>query len=359
MIKKNKKQLIISSIVILLPIIAGLVMWNILPERMTTHWGVYGQANGWSSKTLAIFVLPVILLVVHWLCIVITAKDPGNKNQSNKIFLMIIWIFPVVSLITNGMMYAYALGNDISMEIGVRILLGIMFVVLGNYLPKCKQNHTIGIKVTWALRNEENWNKTHRFAGRVWVLGGVLFLATLFVPMESMVYVFLVIVLLLSFLPMIYSYAYYRKQLKAGTATKGDAAATPYEKKSTKIALIFGVIVLILAGVLMFTGNFEVQFDDTSFTVDATYWGDITINYIDIDNIEYRDQDKPGERTFGYGSLSLLMGEFENSEFGRYTRYSYSKCNSCVVISVDGKILVINGKDEENTQEIYRELKKK
>lgn len=359
MIKKNKKQLIISSVILLLPIIAGLIIWNLLPERIATHWGPDGEPDGWSGRSFTIFIMPVIMFVMHWICVFITAHDPKNRDQSNKVFGMVLWILPITSLITSGMTYAVALGNEVSVDIVVRVLLGLMFVILGNYMPKCKQNHTIGVKVTWTLRNEENWNKTHRFTGRLWVFGGILLLATMFVPLENFMHVFLAIILILAFIPMIYSYAYYRKQLKAGTATKADSVATPGEKKVTIISLAIGAVVAIFTVILLVSGNFEMRFDDTSFTVNAAFWDDATVSYADIDAVEYREQDEPGTRTFGFGSFTLLMGEFENEEFGAYTRYSYTACDSCIVLTVDGKTLVINGKDEESTKEIYNELVKR
>ncbi len=362
MIKNNKKQLIISSIIILLPIVVGLLIWDYLPAEIATHWNAKGEPDGFSGRAFAIFVMPVILLISHWVCIFITTLDPKNKNQSKKVFNMVLWIMPIISLITEGTTYAIAMGNAIGIDIAVRVILGLMFIILGNYLPKCKQNYTIGIKVTWALRNEENWNKTHRFTGRVWVFGGVILLATMFIPMENMMYLFLAVILLLAFVPMIYSYVYYRKQLKLGMATVEDAQATPYEKKMTKIATAVGIIVVVIVGIFLFTGEFEVQFEDTSFTIEADYWNDATVDYADIDKVEYREKDDPnaeGSRTYGYGSFTLLMGEFENDEFGAYTRYSYTACDSCVVLTVGDRNLVINGKDEESTKAIYDELVKR
>ncbi len=356
MIQKNKKQLILSSIIILLPIIIGLIMWNILPENMATHWGLNGEANGWSSRTFAIFAMPVILLIVHWICIFATSLDPKNKDQSNKVFGMLLWIIPMTSLITSGTVYAVALGNTISIDIVTRIVLGLVFVIFGNYMPKCKQNHTIGIRVTWTLRNEENWNKTHRFAGRLWVFGGVLLLATLFIPLEEIMYLFLAIILLLTFIPLLYSYTFYRKQLKAGTATKEETVATPLEKKINAVALAIGAVALIFAGIFLFTGNYKVIFDEASFRIEANYWDDLSVNYADVENIEYREQDNSGSRAFGYGSFDLMMGEFENDEFGAYTRYSHMGCDSCIVLTIKDKILVINGKNDENTKQIYDEL---
>ena len=79
----------------------------------------------------------------------------------------------------------------------------------------------------------------------------------------------------------------------------------------------------------------------------------------EVDNIEYREQDDPGRRVLGFGSSKLLLGEFENDEFGSYTRYSYTKCDSCVVLSVGDRILVINGENDESTKQIYDELTKR
>ena len=83
-------------------------------------------------------------------------------------------------------------------------------MICGNYLPKCKRNYTLGIKLPWTLDNEDNWNKTHRFAGFVWVLGGILFTISAFF---SFAYAMIGIVVLLMVLPPIYSYLTYKNQL--------------------------------------------------------------------------------------------------------------------------------------------------
>lgn len=359
MLKENKKQLIISSIITLVPMLVGLILWNTLPDTMATHWGSNGEANGWSSKTFSVFGLPLMMLVIHWVCIFATLKDPKNKGQSRKVFGMVLWIIPIVSLLMTSMTYAIALEMDIRIDMVVRLLLGVIFVIMGNYLPKCKQNYTIGIKVIWALRNEENWNKTHRFAGRVWVLGGVLLLATIFIPMESFVGVLIAVILVLAFMPMIYSYLFYRKQLNAGTITKEEIKATSREKAWSKVSMVVGIVILVMATFFITTGKIEVSFQDEMLSIEANYWDDMKIFYDVIDTVEYRTEDNPGSRTFGYGSLQAMMGNFENSEFGRYTRYSYTTCDACVVITSDDKVLVVNGKDEAQTLEIYNELMKR
>jgi len=95
MMKKNKTQIIVSSIVTILPMVAGLFMWNILPDRMTTHWGMSGEADGFGSKAFAVFGLPLIMLAVQWICILATMLDPKNKEQSSKVVGMVLWIIPM------------------------------------------------------------------------------------------------------------------------------------------------------------------------------------------------------------------------------------------------------------------------
>ena len=228
-------------------ILIGLFIWNFLPDQIVTHWNFNGEADGWSGKGFTVFGLPMILFVAHWICVIFTSFDSKNKEQNRKVSSMVLWIMPVISLLMCSLTYAVALGYEINIGVWVRILFGLMFLVLGNYMPKCKQNHTIGIRVKWTLHNEENWNKTHRFAGRLWVVGGVFVLATLFIPLDSFVYTFFLLVLVMAFGPIIYSYMYYKKQEKEGKVNAKDVELTPSEKKTTKISVVVGILIFIFA----------------------------------------------------------------------------------------------------------------
>lgn len=212
MLKENKWKITVSSIVILLPILFGLIMWERLPEEMITHWGINGEADGWNSRLFTVFVLPVILLVTHWVCIIFTSLDRKNREQNKKVFGMIFWIMPVVSVFVNGAVYMAVFGKEFGIERAEIIIIGLMFVIIGNYLPKCKQNYTIGIKLPWTLSDEENWNKTHRFGGKLWVIGGVAVIIVAFLPTEIMVVVFLMIIVVMAIVPMIYSYFLYKNK---------------------------------------------------------------------------------------------------------------------------------------------------
>ena len=356
MLKNNKWKLIVSSLIILLPMVFGLVCWNDLPAHMTTHWGVDGTADGWMGKGLAVFMLPVLMLAIHWLCIWLTVRDHGNCGQNAKILGLMFWIIPFVSLFANGVIYTAAFSNEPPAMSFVPLVLGLMFLFIGNYMPKCKQNMTIGVKIKWTLENEENWNATHRFAGKVWFAGGLAVLACAFLPEKVMIWVLLPVILVVAIIPALYSFQYHKKQIKEGTSAAKPFAYNKNQKNTILISIIGTAAALIFAAVILFTGEINVVFGEEAFTIEASGWVDLTVAYDVIESIEYRDQDQPGMRTSGLGSAKLLAGAFRNEEFGNYTRYSYTRCDACIVMKADGKILVINAPDAESTKTLYETI---
>lgn len=213
MIRQNKKSIIIASLLTLLPMIVGLVLWNRLPESVPTHWGLDGEADGFSSKAFSVFGLPLIMLALMWVCIFFTANDKRNSDQNAKVKKSVIWIVPFLSCVVGAAMYCEALGYDISVPGLILAAIGIMFIILGNYMPKCKLNSTIGIRIKWTLENEENWNRTHRLAGKIWVLCGLLLTICAFLPIKASAIAAALLLTLSVAVPLIYSYAYHRKQL--------------------------------------------------------------------------------------------------------------------------------------------------
>ncbi len=358
MIKNNKLKLIISSLLILLPTLFGLIIWDKLPNEMVTHIGLDGAADGFSRKIFAVFIMPAILLLLHWLCLFITAKDPKNQNQTKKASGMVYWIIPGISIYVSLMIYSLALGLELSYEVLTLVFLGLMFIMLGNYMPKCKQNYSLGIKVKWALENEENWYATHRFGGKVWVVTGIALMLCALLPTRFIPAILIACLIPAAALPVAYSYAYYKKQQKDGTYEV--TAIRPPMPKSYKI---FSLIVIgaaaVLLPIIMFTGDINIVYSEDSFTLEADYYDDIKVGYENITHIEYREEAVSGLRTNGYASARLLMGLFENEELGYYTRYTYSKDTGCVILKIGEEELVLGGKTEEATKEIFNKLSEK
>lgn len=212
MIKKNKVTLIVTSLIMLIPILVGLMLWEKLPEQVPYHWNINGEVDGWAGKTQAVFLMPLFMLAMHWVCVFASTADPKSKNYHPKSILLVLWICPVLNLVLNTMVYAAALNYPVDIEIIMPLLLGITFILIGNLLPKCRQSYTMGIKLPWTLHNEENWNKTHRLAGKLWVMGGIVIMASALI---GSFWILIAVIALMVAIPTVYSYCLYRKQIKS------------------------------------------------------------------------------------------------------------------------------------------------
>ncbi len=212
--KENRWTVLVTSLVTLLPLPAGLLLWNKLPDRMPSHFGISGEVDGTMGKAAMVFLFPAFLLAVHLLAAWITAKDPKRQNLSPKLYRLILWIVPVLSLVLAAVIYPTALGAKINASQVVFLMEGLLILVVGNYLPKCRPSYTVGIRLPWTLNDEENWIRTHRMAGPVWVAGGLVqtVMALLPLPTEAAAGVFVGLLLVLILVPSIYSYRLYRKK---------------------------------------------------------------------------------------------------------------------------------------------------
>ena len=206
MMKKiNLKLLSLTSILTLLTILVGVILWKDLPASLPSHFGLDGQADGFSSKLEVVFLIPLVMLGLHFFAVVVTSLDPKASHVSPKMKTLVYWLVPFISGLVQLSIYGAAfglIGN--STRIGL-VMVGIVFLVVGNYLPKTKQNYTVGIRLPWTLDSEENWNKTHRLAGRLWVLGGLIILVNGFLSW-AVFYVFFGVLLVMVLVPIFYSY---------------------------------------------------------------------------------------------------------------------------------------------------------
>jgi len=354
MILKNKKLLVITSLLTLLPIPLGLLLWNRFPETMAVHFGITGQADGYAGIPFAVFVPPVLMLAVHWLCILATSLDKGNRNRNEKLQKIVLWAIPLIGNLCCCGIYALALGWKFSPVAWTLIPMGILFAVIGNYMPKTRMNYTIGIKVWWAYTSEENWNATHRFAGKVWVIGGIAVALCALLPHALAVVAMFVSLLILVILPVVYSWRYYKKELAQGKELKQPAEMM--NGKAKKLSTVFLILITVFVFVIMFCGDIAYVFQEDRLLVDANMYSDHVIRYETIEAVEFREGNVPGLRVGGFGSLRLLLGYFENEEFGTHIRYTYYKPEACVVLTVKGKPVVLSAKTYAETQALYEQL---
>ena len=195
--KEYRGKIILTSVVTVLPIVIGLLLWNRLPDTIATHFTFDNVANGWSSKPFTVLGLPIILTVLHLVAVTVSLNDPKRKNIGGKMLSVMF-----LSIYTN----ALNMSINISMISGV--LVGTIFLVTGNYMSKNRQNYTVGIKLPWTLNSTENWNRTNRFAGRLWLVAGAIMLVNIFLNQTAILIGMIVVI---GVAPVIYSFVLYKK----------------------------------------------------------------------------------------------------------------------------------------------------
>lgn len=332
-IADHKGQLILSSLVTLLPALAG---WRL----------------AWEAAAM---------LAAHWLVLLVVFSDRRNReNQSRKAVRLIFWIMPAVSLLTGGVTALLQRGVQSASTLSTAMAMGfgLLFIVLGNYMPKFRQNSFMGIRVKWTLESEANWNATHRMGGKVWVAGGFACLAGAMLPVKAMGAVFPVVLVTVALAPIVYSY-YYSKTQPA--AEKTVSAPLPLWQKRAARLIVAAVAVIAVWAFL--AGSAKIVYDDASFTVEASGWQDLTLSYSDIAAVDYlpaEEVPEGGIRTYGLGNLRVSFGHFSNEAYGDYIRYTYDSCRDCVrLTTAGGRTVLLNGPDQAATRAIFDQLKER
>ena len=357
---KHRKYWVITSLVTLLPILLGVLLWDKLPEKIPTHFGVDGAADGWGSKGFAVFGLPLMWLLFHVLTYAATRLDQQNRGHNEKVLNLVGLIFPAMSIVFSLIMFGFALNWKLELKTLLFPRLGLCFIAMGNWMPKIKQNSTLGIKIRWTLYNEENWNKTHRFAGFVWVIAGVIFCLMGFVPENALVFLLPLQVIVLCGLPVAYSWNLARKQKREGTYTESQVNQD-LKKHPVLLGVTTVLVTAILVGVafIMFTGDIVYTVTDTTLAIDVDFHSDLTVSLETIDSIELRQGNPGGTRTWGFASARLMLGWFESDELGDYSRYTYNGCDSYILLTSGDDTLILNAKTEADTQALYESLTEK
>ncbi len=205
---KIDKTLIITSVICLLPIVLGVLLYDRLPDPIPFHFDFAGNPDNWGPKALVVFGLPIFLCLLNILCNVSTRKY-GGENQS-MMLKFCRWLCAIIALVIAPIALFKGLGADIPIQIIAPVLVGIIFIIIGNYVPKTKQNPVAGLRIKWTLESEENWRRTHRLAGYLWMIGGFLLIVNSFL-VWFWVPVFFGLIIVMVAAPFIYSYHLHRK----------------------------------------------------------------------------------------------------------------------------------------------------
>ena len=201
----------LSVAVCALPIVLGVFLYNKLPDNLATHFDANFKPDDYSPKWQAVFMIPSVLLLMNVFVWFILEADPKRAAINSKLKAIARWIIPFLSCFVQGAVLLNAVDENINLVRFIPLLIGLLLIVVGNYLPKCKQNYTTGIKLPWTLASEENWNKTHRLAGKLFIIAG--FVLALFTFFNIPLYIPFSILIIAATVPAIYSYVLYRKNI--------------------------------------------------------------------------------------------------------------------------------------------------
>lgn len=183
--KVNKKSMMITSLVILLPILIGCIFYASLPQSIATHFDANNVPNRYDSKNVVVFGLPLLMLAIHIFGLTVSKKDLSKTSAIWN--AIILWIVPVLSNFVMVLIYAKALGYNVDTATYATIFTAFVFMIFGNYMPKLKRNGTSGIRTKWSLESDSCWYKTHRFSGKLWMICGLFILVSVWMEEYRMI----------------------------------------------------------------------------------------------------------------------------------------------------------------------------
>ena len=209
---------IVVLIMLMAATLAGLLLWNRLPDSMASHWNIHDQADGYMPKFWGVFMLPLITLGMILLFLVVPSIDPLKANiaQFREAFNLFIVLMAGFMIYLYGLTLAWNLGyNEFRMSGAMLPAIGLLLIFIGFMLRKAKRNFFIGIRTPWTLSSDHVWNETHRIGAVLFMISGALaFVGGFFGGATAFWMMFAPIIGSTLFL-LVYSFMLYQREIKA------------------------------------------------------------------------------------------------------------------------------------------------
>jgi uncharacterized membrane protein len=198
--------------------LAGLLLWNRLPDQMASHWNIHDQVDGYMPKFWGVFLLPLITLGLFVLFLVVPSMDPLKANIAlfREAFNLFIVLMVGFMIYIYGLTLAWSLGyTGFRMSGAMLPAIGLLFIFIGFMLRQARRNFFIGIRTPWTLSSDTVWNETHRAGAVLFMISGVLaFIGGFFGGATAFWMMFAPIIGSTIFL-LIYSYILYQRETRA------------------------------------------------------------------------------------------------------------------------------------------------
>lgn len=201
----------------LLALVFSAVVFDRLPEQVPTHFNLRGEADDWSSRAFAAFLMPAMMLLLYALFHLFPKISPRRANMDR--FEDTYWMIANLAIGFMAAMHVLVLGRALGWPIDITsaVLLGVglMFMIIGNVLPRMRSNWWMGIRTPWTMENENVWRATHRLAGKTFMIGGAITVLAALLPERWRPWVAICALGIGGFVPVIYSYVYWRRERAA------------------------------------------------------------------------------------------------------------------------------------------------
>ncbi|MEO5511220.1 MAG: SdpI family protein [Longimicrobiales bacterium] len=185
-----------------------------LPAEVPTHWNLHGEINGTMAKFPGAFLASTMAIVVWFVLPLLRRIDPrrASYERFDATFYLVVNAVVLILAMIQGLTLAVALGMRVDMTRSMLLGVGLMFIVLGNYMPRLRSNWWMGIRTPWTLESEEVWRRTHRFGGRAFMLAGIITVFATLLPTEAAGTIAFGVIMIAVLLPVVYSYFVWRSE---------------------------------------------------------------------------------------------------------------------------------------------------
>ncbi|GFN22145.1 SdpI family protein [Thermanaeromonas sp. C210] len=204
-----------AILVLLMMLVGALVIYPYLPERVPVHWNAVGEVDNYGSRAFGAFMFPLMTVGLYVLMLVLPLVDPRRENYSKFMgaYRVIRLGFVIFMAVLYGLILTASMGYYVPMDRVMPALMGFLFILIGNYLPRIRHNYFVGIRTPWTLADEEVWRRSHRFGGIAFVLAGVISLGVAFVARGTVAFIVVIsAVMLAAVLSAGYSLLIYRQK---------------------------------------------------------------------------------------------------------------------------------------------------
>ena len=214
-----------ALILILLAVAVTIWLYPRLPDPMPTHWNFQNEVDGYSSRAAGAWLMPLMAAGIYLLLVAIPFLDPRRENvasMADLYRLIRLGMTGFMTLLHIVLLMAVLYGRSDLVGRAVPAIVGLLFLLIGNYMPRMRPNWFMGIRTPWTLSSDTVWRKSHLLGGRLFMLAGVVMFLIPFLPETVATIALMAVILVAAFLPIVYSYVIFRREQAKTGLSEGE-----------------------------------------------------------------------------------------------------------------------------------------